>query len=106
MATPVLVYGWYGKGNAGDELMRLALEQMLRLHRLEPKFVDGINEFDVEASAGVIFGGGSILQDQPVWSPNAASMLLGLGDWAPYRPVFYVGVGGETEIGEHHEAMI
>jgi len=106
MAAPVLVYGWYGRRNAGDELMRLALDQMLRAHRLVPKFVEGINEFDVEASAGVIFGGGSILQDWPSISPNACTMLFGDDHWKPLRPVFYLGVGGETDICDFHQAGI
>lgn len=106
MAAPVLVYGWYGRRNAGDELMKLALEQMLRVHRLEPKFVEGITESDVEASSGVIFGGGSILQDMPFISPNACTMLFGDDHWKPLRPVFYLGVGGETEICDFHHAGI
>lgn len=106
MVKPVLVYGWYGRRNVGDELMKLALDQMLRMHRLEPKFVESINEFDVEASSGVIFGGGSILQDMPNISPNACTMLFGDDHWKPLRPVFYLGVGGETEIHEFHQAGI
>ena len=106
MASPVLVYGWYGRGNVGDELMKQALSEMLSVHRLTPKFVDGINEFDVRDSSGVIFGGGSILQDMPDISPNACTMLFGDDHWKPLRPVFYVGVGGETAIHQFHEVLI
>src|SRR5579885_1441199 len=106
MSAPVLVYGWYGRGNAGDELMKAALEQMLRVHKLEPKFVQGLVDDDVRNSCGVIFGGGSILQDVPDISPNAATMLTGDENWRPLVPTFYVGVGGETEIHPWHQRLI
>jgi hypothetical protein len=101
MAGPVLVYGWYGRGNAGDELMKLALSEMLVAHGLEPKFVDKIDDGVLEGAAGVVFGGGSILTDDPDVSHTAVETLAALR-----VPVFYVGVGGETEISPIHQRLI
>ncbi len=100
MATD-LIYGWYGRGNAGDELMKLALENMLRPRGLALRFVDKIYGsllHDVEA---VIFGGGSILYGAPNVTPDALQVLA-----SGSVPVFYVGVGIETEIHPVHQKLM
>ena len=101
MPGPVLVYGWYGRGNAGDELMKLALGEMLPAHGLQPQFVDRIDDGVLEGAAGVVFGGGSILTDDPDVTPSAVETLAALR-----VPPFYVGVGGETDISPVHQRLI
>lgn len=107
MAT-ALVYGWYGRGNAGDELMKHAIAGMLRPRGFELSFVDKIGvpqllnydkpEGYVDA---VIFGGGSILYGEPIVTPEAMTLLL-----EGKVPVFYVGVGVETAIHPKHQALM
>lgn len=107
MAT-ALVYGWYGRGNAGDELMKHALVGMLRPRGFELSFVDKIgvpqllNYDEPEGYVdAVIFGGGSILYGEPAVTPEAMELLL-----AGKVPVFYVGVGVETEVHPKHQALM
>lgn len=104
----VLVYGWYGRGNAGDELMKRALVGMFRPRGLELSFVDRIGvqqllDYDKPKGyvGGVIFGGGSILIDAPDVSPEALVLLL-TGE----VPVFYIGVGFETEVHPVHRQLL
>ena len=107
MAT-ALVYGWYGRGNAGDELMKHAIAGMLRPRGFELSFVDKIgvpqllNYDKVEGYVdAVIFGGGSILDGDPNVTPEAMEVLL-----AGKVPVFYVGVGIETQVHPKHQALM
>jgi hypothetical protein len=101
MDPRVLVYGWYGRGNLGDELMKLSLERLLHDHGLEPQFVDVIDDVALEGAAGTIFGGGSILADDPNVTLSAVKTLA-----SGHVPVFYVGVGGETDISPIHQVLI
>ena len=107
MAT-ALVYGWYGRGNAGDELMKHAIVGMLRPRGFELSFVDQIGvpqllNYDKEDGYvdAVIFGGGSILFGEPAVTSEAMEILL-----AGKVPVFYVGVGIETEVHPKHRALM
>lgn len=107
MAT-ALVYGWYGRGNAGDELMKHALVGMLRPRGFELSFVDKIGVpqlLDYDKPEGyvdaVIFGGGSILYGEPNVTPEAMALLL-----EGKIPVFYVGVGVETHVHPKHQALM
>lgn len=94
-----LVYGWYNRGNCGDELMKRALMEAFSPHGLELEFVDRIDELvDVDA---VIFGGGSILIDAPNVSPAALEMLLN-----HEVLTFYVGVGMETDVHDVHAQLV
>lgn len=97
----LLVYGWYGRGNVGDELMALALRKMFVPHAIELKFVDHISVADVKASDGIIFGGGSILLDAPSIDTIALGMLL-----QRKRPTFYLGVGIETNVNIVHKQLL
>lgn len=90
----LLVYGWYGRSNSGDELMKHALEQLFEPRGVHLKFVDELKVNDVSGSSGVLFGGGSILWAAPHAQPGALRLLQ-----SGSRPAFYVGVGGETT---HH----
>lgn len=107
MAT-ALVYGWYGRGNAGDELMKQAIVAMFRPRGFELSFVDKIDVsqlLNFDKSEGyvdaVIFGGGSILYGGPNVTPEAMNLLV-----AGKVPVFYVGVGVETEVHPMHKLLM
>lgn len=100
MAT-ALVYGWYGRGNAGDELMKQALVGMFCTRGLELSFVDKIDAFSLRHVDAVIFGGGSILYGAPNVTPEALQVLA-----SGKVPVFYVGVGIETEINHVHKQLM
>lgn len=94
-----LVYGWYNRGNCGDELMKLALVTAFLPCGLALEFVDSIDDLDnVDA---VLFGGGSILVDAPHVSPSALEALLHSD-----VPTFYVGVGLETNVHDVHKALL
>lgn len=99
----VLAYGWYGRGNAGDELMRSALVELFTPRGVTLEFVNSITDADLmsEHCDGVIFGGGSILFAAPNVAPAALDQLLA-GD----VPVFYVGVGPETEVHPTHASLM
>jgi len=97
----VLVYGWYGRGNLGDELMAQALLSMLNPHGIDLQFVDYITGTMLIQSDGVIFGGGSMLYDKPVIDKDAFDMLQ-----KNMRPCFYVGVGIETEVHADHRSLM
>ena len=101
----MLVYGWYGRNNVGDELMKHALAGMMRPRGITLNFVDEIKQLlnpeTGELVRGVIFGGGSILQDAPRVSAEALDVLL-----AGKVPVFYVGVGPETSFHPVHRKLM
>ncbi len=97
----VLIYGWYGKGNVGDELMAAAFRHLLEPRDCKVKFVGTITAAELRTSDAVIFGGGSILYGKPSLDPEAERMLL-----AGERPIFYAGIGMETEIHSVHKALL
>lgn len=88
----ILVYGWYGHRNVGDELMAEALRSLLVGHEL--KFVDHIKHAELEKSDLVLVGGGSFLS-LPFGMDGASFTAIAK------KPVIYVGVGAET--GVHHD---
>ncbi len=100
MAT-ALVFGWYGRGNVGDELMARALRSLFEPRGVTLKFVDEFTEADVTACDGVIVGGGCVLQDSPIFEKKAWEMLSG-----NERPIFYLGVGFETAVNEMHRKLM
>lgn len=97
----VLVYGWYGRGNSGDELMGRALRSMFEPKGIELCFVPQLTFADVMSSDAVIVGGGSILNAAPIADPEALDALL-----QGKRPVFYLGVGMETAIDPAHVQLL
>jgi polysaccharide pyruvyl transferase WcaK-like protein len=99
--TTALVYGWYGRQNAGDELMAQALRSMFEPRGVKLRFVDAFSERDVAAADAVIMGGGCILQDKPIFEPDALELLA-----TNKRPTFYLGVGFETSIHAVHKQLM
>lgn len=97
----LLVYGWYGRHNLGDQLMSRALRALFEPRGCELRFVDRLRGRDVSDCDGVVFGGGSILFDAPDVDPVALSALL-----ARARPVFYLGIGAETGVHPTHRALL
>jgi polysaccharide pyruvyl transferase WcaK-like protein len=90
----ILVSGWYGHKNVGDELMAEALRSLLSGHEL--KFVDHVRHTDLESSNILLIGGGSFLS-LPFGMDEASCATI------VKKPVIYVGVGAET--GVHHDHM-
>lgn len=93
----VLVYGWYGRGNVGDELFRNAFQRLLP--DMNIKFVSRIEEQDLEGVDAVVFGGGSFVYARPHVTHEAMVKILTM-------PVFYVGVGVEKTIDPAHQRLM
>lgn len=90
----ILVYGWYGHENLGDELMAEALRQILPEHTL--RFVDTLDANVVQGADAVLVGGGSFLYAPMRFKGD--SVLTALAS----KPIIYVGVGSETDVHAHH----
>lgn len=90
----LLVYGWYGHENLGDELMAEALRQILPDDDL--RFVDTLDFNVVQGADAILVGGGSFL-----YAPMRMKGEGVLGAIAS-KPIVYVGVGSETDVHEHH----
>jgi polysaccharide pyruvyl transferase WcaK-like protein len=92
-----LVYGWYHKGNVGDDLFEDAF------HKLFPEFefifTDEITEELLSETDAVFFGGGSFLFSAPLIAENLLSKLK-------KKKIFYIGVGAETDIHPVHQDLI
>lgn len=93
----ILVYGWYGHANVGDELMAEALRSLLNGHEL--KFVDSIKDVELKQHDLVLIGGGSFLS-MPVSMDGQAFHTIAR------KPVIYVGVGAETDVHHDHEHLL
>jgi len=93
----VLVYGWYGKSNIGDELFIDAFRNLFP--DFEFIFVNNINENSLEGIDAVFFGGGSFLLAKPLISEAALEIIK-------TKPIFYIGVGVESEIHPTHIELI
>lgn len=93
MPAHILVYGWYGHGNVGDELFRDAFRQLMPGVQLT--FVDKITRRDIEGKGAVVFGGGSFLYKEPRLESGVLDILLRI-------PTAYAGVGVESEVNDIH----
>lgn len=104
MGKHILVYGFYGadphtgaanKGNLGDALFEVVFRRMFPDHTLT--FTDRISKVK-QSYDTMIIGGGSFLEfpisgvDEKVFKSDT--------------PIFYLGVGSETHIHEHHQALM
>jgi len=97
MGKRILVHGWYGHANVGDELMAAALRHILAGHVI--KFVDKLKLVDVQTAQVVLIGGGSFLY-APLHGDEATKVALAS------KPVIYVGVGSETDIHDEHVKLL
>lgn len=90
----VLVYGFYGKENFGDELFKDAFRHLWP--EFDFRFVNKILQKDIDETDAIIFGGGSFLYARP----NVTY------DVKFNTKILYVGVGGETEIDDLHKYLM
>ena len=97
----IIIYGWYDHNNIVDELMALALKKILDGHEL--KFVSHITATDYQQCDKIIIGGGSFLS-LPMNADKAVLSLL--EKYSNSKPIFYVGVGAETEVHSDHVKLL
>lgn len=97
MSIRILVYGWYGQGNLGDELFKDSFKNLFPDYHFI--FTDHINDSHLHNIDAVFFGGGSFLTDSPKIKETALSLIKKL-------PIFYIGVGAETQINPTHQELM
>jgi polysaccharide pyruvyl transferase WcaK-like protein len=89
----VLVYGYYGKHNLGDELFKEAFQHLFpELHFI---FTDHIVPEHLKDIETVFLGGGSLLLNRPDISEQSLAILQN-------KKIFYLGVGIEEKIDPIH----
>jgi hypothetical protein len=93
----VLVYGWYGHANVGDELMADGLRVILP--SLSLRFVSKLTKKDVDEADLLLVGGGSFLYAPLNMEPGVAQAL-------PRLKVIYAGVGIEGDVHPDHTALM
>lgn len=96
----VLVQGFYGKANLGDELFKNAFQFLFP--ELDFAFVDKITTDSLLGADAVFIGGGSLL-DQPLFIDNG---YLPIWKKLSSLPLFYIGVGAETDIHKQHQQFM
>jgi polysaccharide pyruvyl transferase WcaK-like protein len=89
----ILVYGFYDKGNVGDELFKEAFKHLFPEYQFI--FSDRITKDLLKEISAVFIGGGSFLF-APLKIEDGAIDLL------KTKKVFYIGVGSETDIHTNH----
>lgn len=89
----ILVYGWYGHNNVGDELMSEALRKIFPAHNLQ--FVDIIRNDALAETDLVIIGGGSFLSFPLTIDKLASKSIFD-------KPIVYAGIGAETDVHQDH----
>lgn len=92
-----LIYGWYNKGNVGDQLFIESFKQLFPEFTFT--FTDIITVELLKAHSTVIFGGGAFLLQAPEIESNALALL-------EQKNIFYIGVGAESVIHPIHEKLI
>lgn len=93
----ILVYGWYHQLNIGDDLFVQAFQKLFPNYQFV--FHDHINMGNLQDVDAVFFGGGSFLLERPHVTSEAWALLK-------TKPIFYIGVGCEAEIGPAHMELI
>ena len=94
----ILVYGFYGKGNMGDQLFIDVFHQLFPDYQLA--FTDHIDCNDLIDIDAVFFGGGSFLSERPLIEDAAFVELMAS------KKIFYLGVGVEASIHQKHLQLI
>lgn len=89
----VLVYGWYGHSNIGDELFKDAFKHLFP--KYDFVFTDRITQDLLKDISVVFIGGGSFLDSKLIINDDALPILLA-------KNIFYIGVGTETNIHPTH----
>lgn len=88
----ILVYGFYGKNNIGDELFKDSFSLLFPNYQFT--FTDKIIPQDLSSHSAIFIGGGSFLNIKPN-IPQSITL-----------PIFYIGVGPETDIHPEHIKLI
>lgn len=93
MPHTILVYGWYGQGNVGDELFKEAFRHLFPEYQFI--FSDRITKDLLKETSAVFIGGGSFLFAPLKIESDALELLK-------TKKLFYIGVGSETDIHTNH----
>lgn len=94
----VLVFGFYGKQNLGDDLFCIAFEKLFP--NLTFSFVDELTVDNTKNAFAIFIGGGSFLSSPILVSEECLNIVR-------TKTVLYIGIGAETEIhSSHAELMI
>jgi polysaccharide pyruvyl transferase WcaK-like protein len=95
----VLVYGWGGHGNLGDELFQEVFRSLFPT--FDFIFTDYLDDKIMEGQKAIFLGGGSFLdQARSIKSSFTNAMLK------KPLPLFYLGVGSETNIDPIHWQLL
>lgn len=98
MKIRILVYGFYGKNNLGDDLFVTAFNKLFPL--FDFVFTDHITSKHLENIDAVFLGGGSFLGETLKISDDKTFELL------KQQKIFYIGVGTETNIDPKHLELL
>ena len=85
----IIVYGWYGQGNIGDELFADAFRNLFPDFNFT--FVTKLNESILQKSDVVFFGGGSFLYAKPNISAADLEILK-------TKQIFNISFNSSTDI--------
>lgn len=96
MSNKIIAYGWYNHNNLGDDLMLVALQNLFKT-----KIIPTDNICSIKDCKGIIFGGGSILQDKPNINDDILSKLID-----KEIPIYYIGIGKETSVHPVHQKLL
>lgn len=97
MNLRVLVCGWYGQGNLGDDLFVDAFKHIFPEYQFT--FTYHIKLQHLENIDAVFIGGGSFIGESLKIDANAF-------DEIKKKKICYIGVGAETSIHESHQQLI
>lgn len=93
----VLVYGWFNNKNIGDQLFCSAFKTLFPTFNFT--FVNHFTKASLKNIDAIFFGGGSFLESSIVFKDCS------IEDVKKY-PIFYIGVGPETEISNDHMSLL
>lgn len=93
----ILVIGFYGKSNIGDDLFASAFQKLFP--KYEFKFISQLTEKSLDNIDAVFIGGGSFLERDLSASPKAIAALK-------TKKLMYIGVGAETNISPLHTELM
>jgi len=93
----VLVYGFYGHGNLGDQLFCEAFKTIFP--NINFSFSDCITIDKIKDASAIFIGGGSFLYNNIEMSQECLNILR-------TKKIFYVGVGAETDIHPAHQDLM
>lgn len=89
----VLVYGFYNKGNVGDDLFISSFKEIFPEFNFT--FTNKITLSQLKDASAVFFGGGSFVYAEPIIENGALDILK-------TKKIFYIGIGVEKIIHPTH----